>query len=140
MGCIKTETYVAKETTEKIKRLIMIGRKHLQYCNGQKKKDVNASNYEEGSNPNWAKDMNRQITEEGSARPLFAARSTGPKEYLREGIRNDVMHELLKERKIFSPEGNRLEWHPPIKYNAKCIGNFKFSNSHLKKKPKEKQE
>lgn len=106
----------------------------------KKKKDVNASNYEEGSNPNWAKDMNRQITEEGSARPLFAARSTGPKEYLREGIRNDVMHELLKERKIFSPEGNRLEWHPPIKYNAKCIGNFKFSNSHLKKKPKEKQE
>lgn len=107
MGCIKTETYVAKETTEKNKRLIMIGRKYLQYCNGQKK-DVNASNYEEGSNPNWAKDMNRQITEEGSARPLFAARSTGPKEHLREGIRNDVMHELLKERKIFSPEGNRL--------------------------------
>ena len=73
--------------------------------------------------------------EEWSAGPLFMARSTDSKEPLREGVGNDVMH-VSKERKIFSPEGSRLEGRCPIKYNARCIGNFKFSNSHLKKKTK----
>lgn len=42
MGCIRTEIYVAKEITEKVKRLIAIGRKYLQYCKGQI--DVDAPN------------------------------------------------------------------------------------------------
>lgn len=42
MGCIRTEIYVTKEITEKVKRLIVIGRRYLQYCNGQI--DVDASN------------------------------------------------------------------------------------------------
>lgn len=43
IGCIKTETYMAKDTTEKIESLIMIGGKYLQHGNGHI--HVNASNY-----------------------------------------------------------------------------------------------